>query len=123
MTLSCGGATSQTHRPAPTRCERSWEIHVAIGSQSLDIHVLALIFQNKREALSANHTVDGRRDCIGADSPTYLPWRDAIESVGIRDGHARMAELCVKHSAVSTNSTYSYEKSAIWKAWKEDGFY
>ena len=100
------------------------EVHVAIGSPELKYPCFyGIDIQNRRELISANHTVDEVCEIIGADSLTYLSLEGLIESVGI-ETDAPNGGLCVAYfDGRYPTSLYDYEERYLESLKEKTSFY
>ena len=100
------------------------EVHVAIGSPELKYPCFyGIDIQNRRELISANHTVDEVCEIIGADSLTYLSLEGLIESVGI-ETDAPNGGLCVAYfDGQYPTPLYDYEERYLESLKEKTSFY
>ena len=100
------------------------EVHVAIGSPELKYPCFyGIDIQNRRELISANHTVDEVCEIIGADSLTYLSLEGLIESVGI-ETEAPNGGLCVAYfDGQYPTPLYDYEERYLESLKEKTSFY
>lgn len=100
------------------------EVHVAIGSPELKYPCFyGIDIQNRRELISANHTVDEVCEIIGADSLTYLSLEGMIEAIGI-DTDAPNGGLCVAYfDGKFPTPLYDYKEEYIRSLEEKTSFY
>ncbi|MGT2845882.1 amidophosphoribosyltransferase [Streptococcus massiliensis] len=100
------------------------EVHVAIGSPELKYPCFyGIDIQNRRELISANHSVEEVCEIIGADSLTYLSLEGLIESVGI-DTDAPNGGLCVAYfDGCYPTPLYDYEERYLESLKEKTSFY
>lgn len=100
------------------------EVHVAIGSPELKYPCFyGIDIQNRRELISANHSVEEVCEIIGADSLTYLSLEGLIESVGI-DTDAPNDGLCVAYfDGCYPTPLYDYEERYLESLKEKTSFY
>ncbi|MFA9493239.1 amidophosphoribosyltransferase [Streptococcus sp. E17BB] len=100
------------------------EVHVAIASPELKYPCFyGIDIQNRRELISANHTVDEVCEIIGADSLTYLSLDGLIASIGI-DTQAPNGGLCVAYfDGEFPTPLYDYEEEYQRSLSEKTSFY
>lgn len=100
------------------------EVHVAIASPELKYPCFyGIDIQNRRELISANHTVEEVCEIIGADSLTYLSLDGLIASIGI-DTQAPNGGLCVAYfDGEFPTPLYDYEEEYQRSLSEKTSFY
>ncbi|WP_165213114.1 amidophosphoribosyltransferase [Streptococcus tangpeifui] len=100
------------------------EVHVAIASPPLAYPCFyGIDIQDRKELISANHSVEEVRQIIGADSLTYLSKEGLIESVGLKTD-APNGGLCVAYfDGNYPTPLYDYEERYLESLKEKTSFY
>lgn len=87
------------------------EVHVRIASPPLKYPCFyGIDIQTRKELIAANHTVDEIRECIGADSLSFLSEDGLIEAIGL-DFDAPYSGLCMAYfNGDYPTPLYDYEE-------------
>lgn len=87
------------------------EVHVRIASPPLKYPCFyGIDIQTRKELIAANHTVDEIRECIGADSLSFLSEEGLIEAIGL-DFDAPYSGLCMAYfNGDYPTPLYDYEE-------------
>ncbi|MGT2930506.1 amidophosphoribosyltransferase [Streptococcus dentasini] len=100
------------------------EVHVAIASPPLAYPCFyGIDIQDRKELISANHSVEEVRQIIGADSLTYLSKEGLIDSVGL-ETNAPNGGLCVAYfDGDYPTPLYDYEERYLESLKEKTSFF